>query len=206
MAKKKARTAKPRKGTSKRLPSHPRAQRSVPPPVAATPQTVEAEDPTAWRLVNRAQIAELLGIHPDTISDYTRDGMPVTERGGHGRESVYDAVACLNWWRQQQGKGAKEVAQTRSFNAQADLAEQRLRVQRKELFSRTAIVMAWQSMQKGWSVRVQALPRRLIQLGILARENEAIAAGLCKEILTDIASWRGVDDTPAAPEAEADVA
>lgn len=156
-------------------------------------------------MVNRSQVAELLGAHPDTISDYTKDGMPVAERGGHGKESTYDAVACLTWWRQQQGKGAKEVAQTRSFNAQADLSEQKLRRERKDLISRAGVVTAWQSTIKGWSVRLQAIPRRLVQLGLITRENEAAVVAVIKEILTDIANWRGLEDANA-PISEEDVA
>lgn len=183
------------------------AKPSTPPPAApASAASLPTVDQNAWRFVNRSQIAELLGTHPDTISDYTRDGMPVIERGGHGKESTYDSVACMNWWRQQQGKGAKEVAQTRSFNAQADLAEQRLRIQRKELWPKAAIVMAWQSTLKGWSIRIQSIPRRLVQLGIVSRENEHVAVTLVKEILTDIASWRALDDTSAPVNEQEDVA
>jgi phage terminase Nu1 subunit (DNA packaging protein) len=35
-----------------------------------------------WRRVTREQIALLLDIHPDTVSEYVRRGMPMLERGG----------------------------------------------------------------------------------------------------------------------------
>lgn len=49
--------------------------------------------------VDRVQLAAILGVHPDTISDFARDGMPVLEPGGRGAPGTYDAVACSIWWR-----------------------------------------------------------------------------------------------------------
>lgn len=148
-------------------------------------------------MVNRQQLADLMGRHADTISDFTREGMPVVEKGGHGKESVYDAVACLSWFRDQQGTNPKDAAQARAANANADLNEQKLRVQRGELISKSAIVLAWQGVVKGWSTRLLSMPRRLVQLGVVSRENEAVVVGVVKELLADIAHWRGLEDSNA---------
>jgi hypothetical protein len=148
----------------------------------------------AWRQVNRVQLSELLGVHPDTVTDYARDGMPVTTRGGQGKEGVYDAVLCLEWWREQQGKNAKEAAQTRAYEATAALNEQRLAERRKELVTREAVLLAGQAYTKAWVAKIRALPRRLVESGLIGREQEPQAATLLRDVLTDIAGWKTVAD------------
>jgi hypothetical protein len=174
MAKTKPKGGKPRKGADK----------------ASAPAATVA----AWRQVNRVQLSELLGVHPDTVTDYARDGMPVTTRGGQGKEGVYDAVLCLEWWREQQGKNAKEAAQTRAYEATAALNEQRLAERRKELVTREAVLLAGQAYTKAWVAKIRALPRRLVESGLIGREQEPQAATLLRDVLTDIAGWKTVAD------------
>jgi hypothetical protein len=163
-------------------------------PAPAPPPAEPAVAVTAWRQVNRQQLAELMGVHPDTVTDYARGGMPVIARGGAGRKGVYDAVACLDWWRSQQGKNAKEAAQTRAYEATAALNEQRLQERRKELVARDQVVLAGQGYTKAWTAKVRALPRRFIEAGVITRDQEAAAATVCRDVLTEIASWRTMAD------------
>ena len=88
-----------------------------------------------WSHVDREQLAELMGVHPDTVTDFTRKGLPVITAGGHGQRSVYDAVACLAWWRERQGKNAKDAAHTRALEASAKLNELKYQRERGELVS-----------------------------------------------------------------------
>jgi hypothetical protein len=165
------------------------------PQPAAKPRPRKAQppaDPSAWRRVGRLQLAELIGVHPDTVSDYTRGGMPTITRGGAGQESVYDAVESLAWWRAQQGHNAKEAAQTRAYEAAAKMNEQRLMERRSELVSRDAVLLAGASYTKAWSAKVRSLPRRFIETGLITRAQEGIVSTLCREILTEISSWKTV--------------
>jgi len=189
MTKPKSRRDTKRDTKSRRL--KPAKSVAVPTPPAPAPPV---PDITAWRQVNRQQLAELMGVHPDTVTDYARGGMPVIARGGAGREGVYDAVACLDWWRSQRGKNAKEAAQTRAYEATAALNEQRLLERRKELVARDQVILAGQSYTKAWAAKVRALPRRLVEAGAIPRELEAQAAAACRDILTEIASWKTVAD------------
>lgn len=189
MTKPKSRRDTKRDTKSRRL--KPAKSVAVPTPPAPAPPV---PDVTAWRQVNRQQLAELMGVHPDTVTDYARGGMPVIARGGAGREGVYDAVACLDWWRSQQGKNAKEAAQTRAYEATAALNEQRLQERRKELVARDQVVLAGQGYTKAWTAKVRALPRRFIEAGVITRDQEAAAATVCRDVLTEIASWRTMAD------------
>ncbi len=144
--------------------------------------------------MNRVQIASLMGVHEDTVTDFARNGMPVLQRGGAGREGQYDAVDLLSWWREQQGKNAKEAAQTRLFQANASLAEADLQRMRGDLLPRGEVVHAGQSFVAGWTARILALPTRLRHLGVINREHEAGVKAACREILLDISSWKTVAD------------
>jgi hypothetical protein len=157
-------------------------------------KTTKKKAVTQWQHVDRLQLAELIGVHPDTISDYTRSGMPVITRGGRGRVSKYDAVECLEWWRNQQGKNAKEVAQTRAYEAQAKLNELKLARQREELYPRDEILLAGQQQVKSWTAKIRALPRQMVQAGIIPREREKQISDLLRALLIEISSWKTIDD------------
>lgn len=177
----------PQKKTARQTP----AAKTDPPPQA---EHKEGE----WRSVNRVQLAALMGVHEDTITDYARQGMPVTTRGGRGRESDYDSVECLAWLREREGKNAKERAQTRLFEANAQTAELKLQVAQSELISGEEAVRACQALGKGTSAKVLLIPTRAYHLGIIDREQAARIRVLCREILTDIASWKTVADAMTA--------
>lgn len=155
-----------------------------------------------WRAVNRVQLAALLGVHPDTVTDFARDGMPVQTAGGRGRESVYDAVDCLDWWRQRQGKNAKEAAQTRAYEAQAKLNEMKIAVQRGELVPRDEVIQTGQAFVKAWTAKVRGWPRRLVQAGIVTREQEGQVTGLALELLREMAGWKTAADLKRAAKDE----
>jgi phage terminase Nu1 subunit (DNA packaging protein) len=167
---------------------------------AKTERKAAASD--KWRRVNRVQLAEAMGVHPDTISDYTRLGMPVLSQGGAGKESTYDLVDCLEWWRDNQGGNAKDRAQTRALNASAKLNELKLLRETGELFTREQIALEGQAYTKAWASMVRSLPKRMRQLGYLAAQHEVGAVSLCREILTEISGWRSLADVQKHVEME----
>ncbi len=120
--------------------------------------------------------------------------MPVARQGGHGLKSTYDAVECLDWWRQQIGKNEKEAAQTRAYNAQAELNELKLAIQRKELYSAEEVILAGQTQVKSWTAKVRALPRQMVQAGIISRGVEQKASDLLRAFLSEISKWKTIAD------------
>ena len=191
MAKKKAASKKKAAGSRKR----PTAKKKVNFNKNTREKTVAI---LQWRNVDRLQLGELLGVHPDTVSDYTRAGMPVVTRGGAGRRSAYDAVECLKWWRSQQGKNAKEIAQTRLYDTQTQLNEMKLKVQKGELLRREDVVHAGQSYTKAWTAKIRALPRRMAQSGLVPKGRETAVAALLRELLAEISEWETVPDVEEA--------
>jgi terminase small subunit / prophage DNA-packing protein len=161
----------------------------------ATKKTARVEASTRpWHIVDRDQLGALFGVHADTISDFTRQGMPVLTRGGRGQKSEYDAILCLAWFRSTQGLDAKEVAQARSYAAAADVNELRAAKARGELVSQADVIMEGQSYTKAWAAKVAGLPRQLVLAGVVGREMEDAIAEICRALLTDIAEWKTLAD------------
>lgn len=154
------------------------------PPAAAAPST-----PPSWRLVNRQQLAQLLGVHPDTVTDFAAQGMPVVVKGGRGAESEYDAVECSAWHRRHLGKNAKDAAQTRAFAAQADLNELKLKQQLGDVLPREIVELEGQQFAKAIASKVRSIPRRLTNAGAIGRADEAAVLALLRDILHDISTW-----------------
>ena len=160
-------------------------------------RTEATEEPTGapapWSHVEREQLAELMGVHPDTVTDFTRKGLPVITAGGHGPRSVYDAVACLAWWRERQGRNAKDAAQTRALEASAKLNEGKYQRERGELVSIADVRRDAQTFVRGWVSELLAIPRRAVQTGVIPREQEGPLMRLVRDLVAEVNTW-----TPAA--------
>ncbi len=89
-------------------------------------------------------MAELLGVHPDTVSHYTRRGMPVLRLGVGKDPSIYDAVTCLAWSREQR-PGTLDAEKIRTLKAQADLADLRIGERKGDLIRASEAERVWTS-------------------------------------------------------------
>jgi len=206
-----ATTRKRKSGTRRAGP----LSRKTPPAAAAVPTAPEptpnsqlptpngGADLVAWRRVNRIQLADLLGTHPDTVTDYKRQGMPTLVDGGQGRESVYDAVDCLAWWRARQGQDALDAARTRNQEAQAARNELQYQVARGELVKRENVLLAGQSQVRAWSAKVWSLPILMRLNGFISREKEPGVTALCRSITDEIMKWNYAELAPALAAASA---
>jgi hypothetical protein len=137
-------------------------------------------------LVSRPLLAKLLGVHPDTISDFTRAGMPVREPGAPGVAGRYDAVECLAWWRIRR-PGTLDAEKARHLKAQADQGELTLAERRGQLVDREQVVREGQAVMQAVRARALLLPRQLAQLGLAT--DEAAVRGLVRDMLTELSSW-----------------
>lgn len=192
---------------------------SATPPAATVPpagstEPANAPPPTGnaglladgWRRLNRLQIALLMGVSADTVSDYTRDGMPVLLKGGSGKESIYDAVDCLTWQRIYDGRKAKasarDAAQAREWTARAELNELKLQREKRLVIDRDPLIRGGRALMQALGSKLRSLPRRLVQLGVVAREHEAAVVELVREVQTEISRWRTLQDLEAEAKSE----
>lgn len=151
----------------------------------------------SWRRVTRLQLAELLGIHPDQIWERVKNGLPILHQGGSGRgdESVFDAVVCLKWWRDN-SPGSKEKDRLQTQNLELDRQRKQLELdkQRGLTVPIDQVVREGQAYTKGVTTELLALPRILIQHGIVPPEQEPQATEVCRDMATRFSTWKSLED------------
>jgi phage terminase Nu1 subunit (DNA packaging protein) len=122
-------------------------------------------------IVNRNQLADIMGVSINTITNYLTEGMPYRERpGGANREWVLDSGPCVKWL-VGRAKGDKTPsgntlgdAKTRRLMAEAKLKELQLQEKLGELIS---VEDATRLAAEDYAVvksRLRAIPRNLAQL------------------------------------------
>ncbi len=77
-------------------------------------------------LVNKAELADVLGISLPTLSNWVKGGLPVVSRGGNGRPWEFDLTACVAWVRK------RDIAQATSVSDDSTMAEAELRHKRAQ--------------------------------------------------------------------------
>lgn len=152
--------------------------------------------------VHRPQALKILVVAERTFAKLEAEGVIVPARRGRGgRASVYSLetiVPAYLGYATAQRPSSDRDARSRRDVSQAELNELRLAVQRGELVTRDQVILEGQNYVKGWAAKVKALPRQLVQAGIVMQDQEAAVAALCREILTEISSWRTLADIAPA--------
>lgn len=153
--------------------------------------------------MTRTELAAFFGVAKGTITRWEKDGMPPGKKAGRGKETLFNADECKRWKDEQDAEGADsflslEAARTRLAIAQAEKVERENRVSAGELVEVRDMIGLGQVFIKALTSKVRAIPRRLVQIEALARDKEAAAAELVREVLNEIAGWRGISDLERA--------
>lgn len=114
------------------------------------------------------ELARLLGTHPDRVTKYVSEGMPVLKAGGRGKESEFDAVAALRWARERRAPGTTEQERGRHYKAMADKIEMEIRHRRGETIEAAEVDQRWAGMVLALRERMLAIPTTALQRGLLA--------------------------------------
>jgi phage terminase Nu1 subunit (DNA packaging protein) len=87
--------------------------------------------------MNRTEIAEAMGVTMVTIDNWRKEGMPVLERGGPGKQWVFNLPDVVKWFGDRKAKQAagdapgdmveieKRTAQAKMLKAELELAQAR---------------------------------------------------------------------------------
>jgi phage terminase Nu1 subunit (DNA packaging protein) len=161
----------------------------------------------AWPRVSRPQLAELLGKHVDTVSDFASQGMPVLAAGGHGRPAIYDAVACLRWARERLiTVSPTDAARARRETAQAIESEQRAAI-------RSGQYIHVDDVERVWAFEIAAVRTAILATYLTESDRlhrvaitegvggvEAELKALAERLLRELAGDRPLpsESTPAA--------
>lgn len=140
--------------------------------------------------VDRITLALLLGTHPDQISRYTAEGMPVRKGGGRGSAAEYDAVACCAWHRQRRPAGSVEIERQRHLKAQADLDEQTFRKRAGELVESVEVEAMVGRLVVATRERIRAVPVTARQRGLVTDEGEEALLDMLDDALRELARSR----------------
>jgi phage terminase Nu1 subunit (DNA packaging protein) len=168
----------------------------------ATEEKSEAAPTGNTVIVNRHQLAAILGVHPDRISEYGQAGLPVLHRGGVGgseesRRSQYDAILCCQWVRRHRPGGVDaQDARARLDVKRREEIELRMQVKRREVIAVDDVDRRWSAIVIEVRNTLLAVPARL-----KARRPELTALdilavdALIREALEGLADRRGASNT-----------
>ena len=126
------------------------------------------------RLVNKRELAELLGISERALTDWQSDGMPIARRGERGEENAYDLSAIMDW--------RVDKALARHGDTEAELRRRMLKLDLEEKEAAAALrrgeLVPASEVRPLWDSRVLAAATYMIgRASRLAGEIEA-AGGL----------------------------
>lgn len=160
--------------------------------------------------LNKHQLADALGVSPNTIDQWRRAGMPVVSEGTNGRAYQFDPSACQEWRaardrrRQADQERAEEavaqlrlqldpVAQARretlSPAEQREVYEAAARYmavarQRRELVEADAVVTMLEAALGAIRDAIEGLPDHMArELGLTGQQTETVVA-YCDGVLT----------------------
>lgn len=159
--------------------------------------------------VKRAQARAILDQIPErTFARLESEGVVVPFiQGKGGRASVYDLAeivpAYLLHLKAATPAGADRVARARRDVSQAELNEIRLEERRKEVLPRDQVVADGRAFVIATKAKLLALPRRLVQAGIVPVDAQPAVAGTIREALEEMARWRTQVDLLKAAHAAA---
>lgn len=156
------------------------------------------------RIEGIAALCDVFGCSHQAVAEWQEQGMPVTERGGPNRPSVFDSVAVHEWLTKRavdrvQGESQRD----RVFRLQGDQLEMQLAKERGRLIDveevepkmRAAIIAAREGLLRE--------RRRLAALldGVSERSRrEAIIGETHEAFLRRLAAWRSTAEAEPAEE------
>lgn len=138
-------------------------------------------------IVGRHQLALLMGVKPNMISRLLPEGLPAISAGEKGKESRYDAVDVLAWWRARQ-KEREDSARDRYFRLQGDKLELEVRARTGELVETGVVEDRWSALVVSARERMLSLPPTALQRGIVVEEKESELIDLVDEVLNELSN------------------
>jgi phage terminase Nu1 subunit (DNA packaging protein) len=132
-------------------------------------------------VVTRTELADLLGVAPDSITRYTQMGMPtLTVGSGRGNKTTFDLRAALAWWIASADGDARE----RLLTLQADRIAFDLQVKQGAYVSVEEATRDFENVATATKARLRRIPSAIAErMMFAAREGPgAVQALLIKEI------------------------
>ena len=143
--------------------------------------------PDEQLVVDRVTLGRLIGCPPNSVTTYTREGMPVLAAGRRGLAGQYDAIACLTWWRVKKRESPERERMRRDASI-ADINGRRLAEMEGRVVPREQVIREVQAFTKTLAEHVMALGRRMVLLGIIPGARQPDVEAVCGEALEEMAA------------------
>lgn len=139
------------------------------------------------RIVNKSELAEILGLSLPGVDAMIREGMPINSRGSAGRGAGFeiDVAKVIKWQIEQATKELSEAfeavnldeARRRKVAAEAAMAELDLALKRGDAVSLAVVAKRWEGMVTAFKYRCLAIPAKLAP-ALVAETDLVIARGM----------------------------
>lgn len=153
-------------------------------------------------LVNKAELAEILGRSERTLTTWQKQGLPIHSAGTRGQENLYQTSEVIDWLIRREleraiGAGpdgeaiSYEVERARLTKAQADHEELKVATLRGELLRSSDVERVQGAMVTAFRARALAIPTRAAPqvVGMDQTEAEAFLGDLVFEALEEMGDF-----------------
>lgn len=134
--------------------------------------------------VNRAELAEILGVSLPTITSKVSKGMPFEQRGGRGKEWTFDTAAVFEW--------EKEQAIINATGDLSSVTDDELR--RRKLAAETTIVELEAGKKRGDLIPREEIETMLVNLVLDTKARLLLVPRRCAPLLTHLTSEQEIRD------------
>ena len=134
--------------------------------------------------VNRAELAEILGVSLPTITSKVSKGMPFEQRGGRGREWTFDTAAVFEW--------EKEQAIINATGDLSSVTDDELK--RRKLAAETTLVELEGAKKRGDLIPREEIEKMLVNLVLDTKARLLLVPRRCAPLLTQLTSEQEIRD------------
>jgi len=134
--------------------------------------------------VNRAELAEILGVSLPTITSKVSKGMPFEQRGGRGREWTFDTAAVFEW--------EKEQAVINATGDLSSVTDDELK--RRKLAAETMLVELEAGKKRGDLIPREEIEKMLVNLVLDTKARLLLVPRRCAPLLTQLTSEQEIRD------------
>lgn len=143
---------------------------------------------TEGRLVNRAELAEILGISLPTVNAWVKDKMPVVRAGTRGTEWQFDTAAVIQW-REERAKQAADGKLNDLETIEKETALVKLERERLKFAKEAELVVPLDQLERRLSVvfaevrtSLRNIPKRTASLLVGEPDERIFTKTLLEEI------------------------
>ncbi|WP_031296261.1 terminase small subunit [Pseudogulbenkiania ferrooxidans] len=160
------------------------------------------------KIVNKRELAQILGTSERTLTEWQRLGMPMVVDAGRGSANQYDTVEVIRWLVAREAHGAgKESVKDRLDRLRGDQIERQMAIEARQLVPSEEVAPAVGQFITDAVALMMSLPDKYAPLLSEVGEPEAMHAimvDMIEELRTQLGNYEFREDFSDESVAEAD--